>query len=425
MSYFEVRGGNKLEGEITIPGAKNAALPMLCAALLTTERCTFHNVPEISDIAVLLDVFAYMGVEVERSLSKKIVHVHAKEFDPAKLAHCEDLKKLRATILLLGPILARYGEAKIVQPGGDVIGKRSNFIHLDGLQVLGCELLQNDQFIHFRYDRKGLKQNRILLSEASVTGTENLAMFLAGQDGDTAEIFFAAAEPHVCATLRMLEQMGATIENIGAHHLKITGSQNLKGGEFTIPPDGILVGTYAIAGLITGGEILIKNVDHKELFSFYGALKRLGAQFEMEDDALHVLPSPNLQAIPKIQTAIFPGFSSDLQSLFGLLLTQCEGKSMIFETLYEGRFTYLNELEKMGAKVAFLNSHQAQVFGPTKLTGCEVQSWDLRAGATMVLAGLIAEGTTKITSINYIDRGYEHFDENLRSLGADIKRINF
>lgn len=422
MSYFQIQGGATLNGEITISGAKNAALPMMCGALLTPEKCTFHNVPDIGDIDTLLDIFIEIGVNVSRDKKKKTVEIQAKKVDLRKLSQCQKVCKLRASILILGPILSRFGQAEISQPGGCILGARPNFIHTDGLKTLGAEVLSEEGSLSLKFDRKKLAKNRILLSEASVTGTENLAMFLAGK-GEESEIFFSAAEPHVQATLRMLTQMGAEIEGIGTHHLKIKGIDTLHGGDFQIPPDGLLVGTYAIAAVLTGGDVTIHNVDHTELFSFYGVLKRIGARFEMQDNALHILPSKKLRAIPKLQTAIYPGFSTDLQSPFGVLLTQCEGESLIFETLFENRLTYLHELERMGADVEFINAHQAKVAGPVTLKGAEVQSWDLRAGAAMVLAGLIAEGETKVTNINYIDRGYEHFEENLQKLGAKIQRV--
>ncbi len=423
MSHFEVTGGNELKGEITIPGAKNASLPMLCAALLTEEKCIFHDVPNIGDIFTLLEIFEEMGVSVIHDKKKKIVEIEAKNMDPTKLAKCEKAKKLRATILLMGPILARFGEVKIPQPGGCVIGARPNSIHIDGMKVLGAKEIAAPEHIHLKFDKKEIQGHRILLPEASVTGTENLAIFLAGK-ADECDVYFTAAEPHVCSVLRMLQKMGAQIEGIGTHHLKIKGTENLKGGEFRISPDGILVGTYAVAGIITYSHITIKNVNHEELFSFYGVLKRAGANFEMNKDNLEIKPAKKLSAIPKVQTAIFPGFSTDLQSPFGLLLTQCEGTSQIFETLFENRLTYLSELEKMGAKIEILNAHQAKVTGPAQLKGTTVTSWDLRAGAAMVLAGMIADGTTKITNIQYIDRGYENFVENLQFLGAQIKRID-
>jgi len=422
-AYFEIEGGEVLNGTIRVPGAKNAALPMLCAALLTSEKCVFKDVPNISDIGLLLEIFTEMGVKVSRDVDQKTVEIEAKNVDMSKLASCEQAMKFRASILMLGPLLSRFGECEIPLPGGCVLGARPNFIHTDGLATLGATMHESPDSLKFTFDGPALSNKRLLLSEASVTGTENLAMFLAGQAEDS-EMYFTAAETHVCGVLSMLNQMGAQIEGIGTHHLKIKGRKDLKGGTFTIPPDGLLVGTYAIATILTGGEVLIENVNHAELFSFYGLLKRIGVNFEMEDRALRVLPSPKLQAIPKVQTAIFPGFSTDLQSPMGVLLTQCKGDTVIFETLFENRLSYLFELEKMGAKIQIINAHQARISGPAKLRGCEVQSWDLRAGAAMVLAGLIAEGTTKVTNIDYIDRGYEHFVENLRSLGAKIERVD-
>lgn len=425
MPYFEIEGQHKLSGKVKIPGAKNATLPMFCAALLTDEKCIFHNVPKIGDVETLLDIFEEIGVSVKRVWKDQIVEIQAKKINVEKLANCEKVKKLRASILMLGAILAREKQCEIFSPGGCIIGARSHEIHTDGFEVLGAKIIQDAEKIQLKFNRKLLANKRLLLSEASVTGTENLAIFLARQEKQTSEIYFAAGEPHVCGTLQMLQKMGVQIEGIGTHHLKITGRKYLKGGHFEIPPDGILVGTYAVAGVITNSEIEIENVNHKELFSFYGCLKRLGANFEMKSNSLRILSHGKLESLTKLQTAIYPGFSTDLQSPFGVLLTQCEGESLLFETLFENRLSYLHELEKMGAKIKILNAHQAKIKGAVKLRGAQVQSWDLRAGAAMVLAGLVAEGTTKVTNIQYIDRGYENFVENLRNLGAKIKRVSF
>lgn len=421
-SFFEVEGGNPISGEIMIPGAKNATLPMLCGALLTEHECLFRSVPDISDVATLLEIFEYIGAEVERDREARTVKIRAKDLRPEKLLECNKAKKMRATILMLGPLLARYGEVSIPLPGGCVIGARSNASHLDAFRTLGAVVEETAERITVKFDRDKFENSWVLFSEASVTATENLALFCAGIDAD-ADLFFTAAEPHVVATTRMLQQMGAKFTGIGTHHLSIHGGEHLHGGEFVVPTDGLLVGTYAIAAALTGGDLLIKNVDHRELLSFYGAFKRVGAKFELLDNALHVLPTEKLAAIPKLQTAIFPGFSTDLQSPFGVLLTQCDGESLVFETLFENRLTYLQELEKMGANIQMLNPHQAKIMGKTKLKGAEVQSWDLRAGAAMVLAGLAAEGTTYVSNVQYIDRGYENFPENLSKLGAVVRRV--
>jgi UDP-N-acetylglucosamine 1-carboxyvinyltransferase len=420
--YLQVIGGKKLYGEVDIHGAKNAALPMFCTALLTTEKCTFTNVPEISDIDVLLTIFKEMGAIISRDLESKIVEITAKNIDPTKLVGCELVKKMRASILILGPLLARFGKAEIKLPGGCVIGARPNSAHLDAFASLGVFVDADENKINLEFQRKSFLNKQVLFSEASVTATENLAIFCAGIE-DESELFFTATETHVTATLKMLQKMGADISGLKTHCLKICGKKKLKGGTFEVPSDGLLVGTYAIASLITEGELTIKNVNHSELMSFYGALQRTGALFELQKNKLKVYRSPNLQAIKKLQTSIFPGFSTDLQSPFGVLLTQCEGESLIFETLFENRLIYLSELEKMGADVRVLNPHQAKVRGKTKLKGANVQSWDLRAGAAMVLAGLVADGVTRVSNINYIERGYENFAENLNDLGAQIVNI--
>lgn len=427
MDYFEIKGPCKLEGEVMIPGAKNACLKMFCAALLTEETCLFQNVPDILDLRILVEIFQEIGVEVSWDKSKREASVTAKNIDIEKLKYCEKARKFRSSILMMGSLLARIGSVEIQKPGGCIIGARPNTIHTDGFNTMGAEVEENPDKIWGKFSRENFKNKRILLPEASVTGTENLSIFAAGVE-DEVEIFFAASEPVVGGTHKMLQQMGAEIEGIGTHHLKIRGKkcQDLKGGTFVVPPDGVLAGTYAVGAIVTDGHLKIHGVDHFELFSFYGLLKRAGVNFEMKGNTLEIFPSlDSLQALPKIQTAIFPGFPTDLQSPMGLLATQCQGESLIFETLFENRLSYLGELEKMGAKVEILNAHQAKITGKTNLCGAEVQSWDLRAGATVVLAGLIAEGTTRVTNIQYIDRGYEYFVENLQKLGADIERKQF
>jgi len=420
--FFQVRGGVTLNGELSIPGSKNGALPMLCAALLTTETCIFENVPEISDIELLLDIFEKMGAKVVWDKEKKEVEVTAATIDPSILAESPEIRKFRASILMLGPLLARCGKVEIVQPGGCVIGARPNDVHTNGFMTLGATVTQSEFSIRCEFERNSFKANQVLMPEASVTGTENLAMFAAGVS-DESELFFTATETHVTETLRMLQAMGAEIEGIGSHRLKIRGTTKLKGGRFRIPPDYLLAGTYAIAGVLTQGDLTLKNVYHTELLSFYALLRKTGASFEFQGDTLRVFGKQNLKAISKLKTSIFPGFPTDLQSPFGVLLTQCEGESMVFETLFENRLTYLSELEKMGANITLMNSHQALIRGKTNLKARQVQSWDLRAGAAMVIAGMIADGITSVTNINYIDRGYEHFDQNLRNLGASIERV--
>ena len=422
MNFFRIQGSHPLQGEITIPGSKNAALPMLCASLLTEEPCEFHNVPNITDIDKLLEIFQILGAKVERDLSQKKVRITARQLDAKKISQLQLIKKFRASLLVLGPLLARCQEALILQPGGCILGTRSNTTHLKGFQELGVNITEDPHSINARVE-KPIQDTTILLPEASVTATENLALFAAYQPTQTT-ITFAATEPHVTATLRMLQAMGAEIKGLQTHHLTIQGTPKLKGGVFTIPPDSLLAGTYALAGILTNGKITIHSVPHDELFAFYGLLRQTGAAFEFSAEKLEILPrSTPLQSPGKVQTAIFPGFSTDLQSPFGVLLTQCQGTSLIFETLFENRFSYIYELEKMGAQIQMLNAYQVQITGATSLRGRMVESWDLRAGAAMVLAGLVAKGETCVTQIDYIKRGYENFAENLQALGAQITEV--
>ncbi|HEY5714169.1 MAG TPA: UDP-N-acetylglucosamine 1-carboxyvinyltransferase [Candidatus Gracilibacteria bacterium] len=420
---FKVQGKQPLKGQIRIPGSKNGCLPMMCAALLTKEKCTFRNVPDISDVELLLSIFEFIGASVIWDKTRKIVEIEAKDLDPLKLKDCPEIRKMRAAILVFGPLLARFGKLQSFQPGGCVLGARSSNVHLDGLRDFGAQVSEDDTMITAEFSGKQFKNTRVLLPEASVTGTANLAMFAAGIN-DECELYFTATETHVTETLNMLQKMGAWIEGIGSHRLKIRGTDRLRGVDVTIPSDYLLAGTYAIAGVLTSGNLEIQNVNHTEMLSFYAMLKKTGAQFSFTGDTLRIEGDQGgLQSVGNVKTAIFPGFPTDLQSPFGVLLTQCDGESIIFETLFENRLTYLSELEKMGAKVHIMNAHQAMIKGKTPLKAAQVQSWDIRAGAAMVLAGLVAEGVTMINNISYIDRGYEKFDENLVRLGAKLERI--
>lgn len=423
MSKFLVQGQVALKGTISVGGSKNAALPILAATLLATEPVTLHNVPDISDVHAFLNILSSLGAEV--AFDKGTVTVNPTHLEPAQIdAHL--VKHMRASILLLGPLLGRFGEVGLAYPGGCVLGKRSVHAHVHALTALGAELIESDEEIHLKTSK--LKPAKLIMAEASVTATENALMAAVCAEGRS-EIRWAAMEPHVQDLCHFLVALGAKIEGIGTHTLFVEGGRPLKGADYSVTPDYLEAGTLVLAAVLTNGEITVKNCPIDHLDSFWQKLEEVGARFEfgptaeLAENTVKILPHGALKAVEKLQTSVFPGFPTDLQAPFAVLLTQCSGSSKVHETLFEGRLNYLPELERMGAEVQMLNPHQAILHGPATLKGAHIVSQDIRAGAAMVLAALVAEGSTEINDINYIDRGYERLDEKLRSLGAKIERV--
>ncbi|MDP2624552.1 MAG: UDP-N-acetylglucosamine 1-carboxyvinyltransferase [Candidatus Peregrinibacteria bacterium] len=420
MPKFIVEGGHPLNGTVHIHGSKNASLPILAATLLTSEPITLHNVPDISDVHAFLDILRGFGTEANFESgtitiqTTKIIRTNAPE---------ELVKRMRASILLLGPVLARAGEIEMVFPGGCVLGKRSVHAHTHALSKLGAEITETETGLRAKADR--LKGTHVIMAEASVTATENAIMAAVLAEGKT-KIHWAAMEPHVQDLCHFLNEMGAKITNIGTPTLTIEGVSELHGTEYTVTSDYLEVGTLALAALLTRGEVKLENIVSEHLDSFWEKLEEAGAPVELTANSVTLKPLPkgqHFKAVESLKTAVFPGFATDLQAPFVILLTQAEGESRVFETLFEGRLNYLLELEKMGAKVDLHNPQQATIHGPSKLKGASIISCDIRAGAAMVLAALTAEGTTEISDIRYIDRGYEQLDETLRQLGAKIERV--
>lgn len=418
MPKFIVHGGVPLNGEVWLSGSKNAVLPILAATLLTDAPSTVHNVPDISDVHAFLKILSGLGAEVsfdEGTVRVNPAQVKSAEIDPDLVKH------MRASILLLGPLLARFKEVKLAYPGGCVLGKRSVHAHLHALTKLGARVIESSEAIHLKAD--ALVAAKIIMAEASVTATENALMAAVLIPGTT-QIRWAAMEPHVQDLCHFLVAMGAIIGGIGTDTLTVAGGLPLHGAEFTVTPDYLEAGTLALAAVLTNGDVLIHNCPTQQLDSFWQKLEEVGAQFDLMDDSVHIRKHGQLRAVEKLQTAVYPGFATDLQAPFAVLLTQCEGSSKVHETLFEGRLNYLPELEKLGAKTELLNLNQATITGATPLKGAPIVSCDIRAGAAMVLAALIAEGETVISDINYIERGYQKLDEKLRSLGAKIERQN-
>ncbi len=414
---YIVEGGIPLKGEVKVSGSKNAALPVLCAALLAKTPSIIKNVPDIADIHSLLNIFSHLNVKCE--FSNNTVKI-----DPSGLKQGEIpenlINSMRASILLLAPLLYRFGEVKMPFPGGCVLGKRPVNGHTKAFKELGVDILDQTQSLHLKVNQ--LKSNLIVMPEMTVTGTENAVMLASAIPGKS-EIRLAAAEPHVQDLCHFLEKMGAKISGIGNHFLQIEGTDSLQGTEYEITGDYLEAGTFAIAAVITNGEVTINNIKTNHLDSFWEKLDEAGAKFELSEDSVRILPGGSLQAVSTLRTAVYPSFPTDLQAPFAVLLTQAKGDSKVFETLFDGRLQYLFELEKMGAEVEMLNPHQAIIKGPTKLKGFPISSLDIRAGAAMVLAALCAEGTTEISNIYYINRGYENLDKKLQALGAKITKV--
>ncbi len=409
-----------MEGEVEIRGSKNAAGAILAATLLTKEKCIIDNLPLVQDILNLLDILKEMGVEVEQLAERKVSIRAGEGFDPDKIDF-DKFSKARTSVLLIGALIARFKQIKVSRPGGDRIGVRPITTHLFALKELGVSVKEEGDFYYLSRDK--LQGKKIILPEFSVTATENLMMAAVLAEGKTI-IRTAAQEPHVRELAEMLNSMGAKVKNIGLHTIQIEGVKELKGAEHTIIADSIEAGTFLIAGAITNGRVKVKNVEPKEVDIFLAKLEEIGVELRVNDKEnwIEVLPSANLKST-KIQALPYPGFPTDLLPLMVPLLTQCQGKSLIHDPLYENRLNYTQELRKMGADIEIVDPHRAFVFGKTSLKGVTIESWDIRAGASLIVAALMAQGTTTINNISQIDRGYEKIEERLQKLGANIKRV--
>ena len=418
MSQFIIRGGKTFHGEVRIGGSKNASLPILAASLLTDQPCVIRNLPDIEDIRTMLSLLRAIGSDIERK--GHTVFIQTKRIRQDRISYGLGCK-MRASVLLLGPLLARTGCAKLPYPGGCVLGARPIDTHADVLRQLGVSRLPSSQTeIVFRGSPRS---GEVVLPEFSVTATENAIMAASRAEGETL-IRLAAIEPHVQDLCCFLRTMGVGIDGIGTHILGINGRKKLKGVVYEIAPDYLEAGTLIIAAILTRGDVIVHNIVPHDLDAFWNLLREMKVNFELKGKSVHVKPTKNWFACKRLQTNVFPGFPTDLQPPFVILLTQAKGRSRIHETLFEGRFNYFPELIKMGADIRKLNPHEAVITGPTKLRAAHVKSWDIRAGAAMILAALAAKGKTIVSDIQYIDRGYERFDEKLRALGADIVRLD-
>jgi UDP-N-acetylglucosamine 1-carboxyvinyltransferase len=415
MDKLLIEGGARLAGEIAISGAKNAALPILCAALLTAEPVTFTNVPRLNDIDTLLELLGQMGVRIARD-------GHAVTLDAAGLdnpvAPYEMVKTMRASILVLGPLVARCGEARVSLPGGCAIGARPVDQHIKGLQAMGAEVRVEHGYVHATVPR--LKGARLFTDMVTVTGTENLMMAAALADGETV-IENAAREPEVVDLANCLVAMGAQISGAGSDVIRIRGVERLHGATHRIMPDRIETGTYLCAAAVTGGSVRLTGTSSSYLDAVIDKLMDAGCEVVSERDAIRLSAPTRLNAV-SLRTAPYPAFPTDMQAQFMAINCVAKGVAMMRETIFENRFMHAVELQRLGADIR-IDGNTAMVQGVAKLEGATVMATDLRASASLVVAGLVAEGETVIERIYHLDRGYERLEEKLAALGAKVQRL--
>ncbi|MDE2600160.1 MAG: UDP-N-acetylglucosamine 1-carboxyvinyltransferase [Rhodocyclaceae bacterium] len=416
MDKLLIEGGYALNGEAAISGAKNAALPLLCAALLTREPVTFHNVPALNDIATMLKLLAQMGVKVEQDGERVTLQADALD-NP--VATYEMVKTMRASILVLGPLVARFGDAKVSLPGGCAIGARPVDQHIKGLQAMGAEVTVEHGYVHAKVPK--LKGARLFTDMVTVTGTENLMMAACLADGDTV-IENAAREPEVVDLANCLVAMGAQISGAGTDVIRIRGVTSLHGATHSIMPDRIETGTYLCAAAATGGNIRLTRTSTSYLDVVIDKLLDAGCDVMQERDAIRLKAPAKLKAV-SIRTAPYPAFPTDMQAQFMAINAVAEGTAVIRETIFENRFMHAVELTRLGAKIA-IDGNTAIVTGNGPLQGATVMATDLRASASLVIAGLVAQGETLIERIYHLDRGYEKLEQKLNALGARVKRVN-
>lgn len=417
MEYFEIMGGKKLSGTIDVRGSKNAATPILAATLLTKKKCEIMNLPLIEDVFRMLEIIESLGATVEWSKKRSVI-ITAKKIDPKKMDQVK-VRQLRSSILLLGSLSARCKRFHLPQPGGCVIGARPVGTHFDALEKMGVSVRATKD--SYAVDAGTRNNAQIVLKEFSVTATENVMMLAAGTPGKTV-IKIAAAEPHVEDLGNFLIGLGARITGLGTHTITIYGKKDLHGTRHAIIPDFNEAATFLILGVGTKSPLTVKNANAEHLDLVLEKLRMCGAEFVITKKSITIIPPKKLLSPQKIEARIYPGVPTDVQAPFGVLATQAHGETLIYDTLYEARLKYLKELKKMGAKVRTLNAHQAIITGPTKLKGRKITSFDLRAGASLIIAALIANGTTQIGNAYQVDRGYERIEERLQKLGARIER---
>jgi len=426
MEKLVIQGGVPLSGTIVPAGNKNAALPLLAASLLTSERVVVDNVPRIRDVEAMIDLLAALGVRIERpgenTVALQADEVSSTDVDP------ELAERIRASFLVAGPLLARFGSAELPPPGGDVIGRRRLDPHLDAFRALGARV-EHDRHIRLAAPSGGLQATDFFMDEPSVMGTENALMAAALTPGSTV-IRNAASEPHVQDLARMLNRMGAAIEGIGSNVMVVHGLGELGGCEHAVSPDHIEIASFMALAGVTGGELRIEGCVPDDLRMIRLAFGRLGLRSELDGDAV-LVPGDQKLVVErdagdyqsKVEDGPWPAFPADLTSIAVALATQSEGSVLIFEKMFENRLFFVDKLISMGAEITICDPHRAIVIGPRKLRGQRVSSPDIRAGMAILIAALCAEGESEIHDVRQIDRGYERIDERLRGLGARIERV--
>jgi len=416
MDNIIIRGGTPLSGTIEASGAKNAALPLLAASILVEGAVVYHRIPHLKDITTMMTLISYQGAEVTFD-DKSCIHIDASAADKPEAPY-ELVKTMRASALVLGPLLARFGRARVSLPGGCAIGARPIDMHLKGLEAMGATIEVEHGYVEAEAP-KGLKGATIVFDQVTVTGTENLMMAAVLADGETV-LENAAREPEVVNLADALRDLGANIEGDGTNRITIRGVSSISAGHITAIPDRIEVATYLAAGMITGGDVTVTQSDAKALEAFLTKVKEAGVTVETGSDWIRCKANGRLKSV-NINTMPHPGFPTDLQAQFMAMMCIADSTCTISETIFENRFMHVQELVRMGANIQ-LDGHIAIVKGVPKLSGAPVMATDLRASASLVLAGLAAEGETSISRVYHIDRGYERIEEKLMKLGANIKR---
>lgn len=418
MDKLIVTGKKAIHGEVTISGAKNAVLPIIVGALLAEDITVLHDVPKLSDVVTIKEVLEILGAKIT-------FENHTMTIDSRDLNNWDApynyVQKMRASVLIMGPLLARLGKAKISMPGGCAIGTRPIDLHLKGLEALGADIQINHGDMNAVVPGGKLKGNRIYLDFPSVGATEHIMMAATTAEGTTV-IENAAEEPEIVDLANFLNSMGANVRGAGTNVIKIEGVEQLHGTTYTIIPDRIEAGSYMIAAAITGGDLLVKNVIIDHIKPLIAKMIECGVEIIEEGNNLRVRSNGRLKAVD-IKTMPYPGFPTDMQAQFMALMTVAEGTSVFTETVFENRFMHADELRRMGANIK-IDGRNAIVEGVSRLTGCKVKATDLRAGAALIVAALAAEGQTEITELQYIDRGYEDLIEKFQTIGADIVRIS-
>lgn len=419
MEKLIVKGGNRLVGAVKTSGAKNAVLPIIAASILGTTPSHLDEVPMLEDVHTISEVLKCLGLSVECSPEKNVLDIDSTEITSYEAPY-ELVRTMRASFLVMGPLLARIGKARISMPGGCAIGARPIDIHLKGFEALGVKIEQGHGYIEASAP-EGLKGTSIYFDFPSVGATENIMMAASLAEGTTI-LENAAEEPEIVDLANYLNKMGAKIRGAGTDTIRIEGVDKLHGADYTIIPDRIEAGTYMIAAAMTGGDVVVENVLLEHQKPLIAKLREAGAVVEEDIDKVRVIGKNPLKAV-SIKTLPYPGFPTDMQAQMMAMMVIAEGRSKVTETVFENRFMHVVELNRMGAQIS-TEGRSAVIDGPCKLTGCDVRATDLRAGAAMILAGLVAEGTTRIGDLHHIDRGYENIVAKLKNLGADIERVD-